>query len=657
MGAEDPVVAKAANTIRRVIQKVRLATPENFDELEGELLETMERHIPDLGDKFDALQDAADKGLALARKRVETLLAKREKEAAALERPRELLRELDQLINSFEEKALELKAAVGIEETGVNLKEVKLNTEDAQAVDSLLKQFDEHKSSFAKSYAEFVKGNLATLRAPTLPAELKAEYDKLVQKVTTVQKDALFAVAAAKESVKTALEKEKKERLERAKMELKDKLREASHPVLAAEEAVEKAEKEVEPFAKVKSDRSVEEMLALAKAADTSISLAQEAVKDAHGHFELPESDESDELINAELKSWLQAEAKRPELRLGQMERRLSRATQLLRLYRRFANKERFDELFKELEPQVVEKAKAAAANTSIISQVEVAIKDAEKCVEPFAKAVKMSLSEGESMAEEAATAVEGARLAFVEARKELRPIDEGLDEDIVKKLTEVIVPLVKRAELRLNSMERRITRASNLLAAFRSQAQKRAAERVKEVRPVALRIMAQVRDSRQISHDELFADFDADSSGAIDEAEFVSFFDIAASERPADQALELSEADVKSLFDSCSKDGVISKDTFMELAGAYMKVVKVTPLTAELSVTGSSRALRQLRLNEVLEVLEGPKQDGSAGILRVKAQPLPAKTGVQGWVTMVSTAGTVFLKACTADEVAKAKK
>merc|ERR1719464_585864 len=115
------------------------------------------------------------------------------------------------------------------------------------------------------------------------------------------------------------------------------------------------------------------------------------------------------------------------------------------------------------------------------------------------------------------------------EAKKELRPIDESLDEDLRKELTAALnVPEVKKAEMRLSSIDRRLIRAANLVTIFKADMKKKLLARVAGVRDTVAKVVNFNRQYRSLSPEELFGQFDTDDSGSIDEAEFMLFFDTA---------------------------------------------------------------------------------------------------------------------------------
>merc|ERR1719343_830754 len=87
-----------------------MATPENFGDLTVELSEELIQQAEELGDEEHLkLQDEADKGLIMGQKRVDQVLEKRQKEEEEAERPRELLKEYENLISDFEAKVAKCK--------------------------------------------------------------------------------------------------------------------------------------------------------------------------------------------------------------------------------------------------------------------------------------------------------------------------------------------------------------------------------------------------------------------------------------------------------------------------------------------------------------------------------------------------------------------
>jgi len=84
-----------------------------------------------------------------------------------------------------------------------------------------------------------------------------------------------------------------------------------------------------------------------------------------------------------------------------------------------------------------------------------------------------------------------------------------------------------------------------------------------------------------------------------------------------------------------------LSQEKLLELVRLFYKVIKKAVLTETMSI--KSKTLRRLEVGEVLEVLEGPKKDDAAGVMRVRCREV--NDSVIGWVTVAGNQGTIFLE------------
>lgn len=84
-----------------------------------------------------------------------------------------------------------------------------------------------------------------------------------------------------------------------------------------------------------------------------------------------------------------------------------------------------------------------------------------------------------------------------------------------------------------------------------------------------------------------------------------------------------------------------ITKDDFLRLIRYYMKAVKEIVITDTLAIK-ESKTLRRADIGEILEVLEGPVDEGNTDLRRVRAKAMA--DNVEGWVTVESTKGSQFL-------------
>lgn len=84
-----------------------------------------------------------------------------------------------------------------------------------------------------------------------------------------------------------------------------------------------------------------------------------------------------------------------------------------------------------------------------------------------------------------------------------------------------------------------------------------------------------------------------------------------------------------------------LNKERFVDLLRLFYHCVKGTVLTEDISI--KSKTLKKLQEGDVVEVLEGPKKEDVAGVLRVRCQATPE--GPAGWATVCGNQGTVFLE------------
>jgi len=96
-----------------------------------------------------------------------------------------------------------------------------------------------------------------------------------------------------------------------------------------------------------------------------------------------------------------------------------------------------------------------------------------------------------------------------------------------------------------------------------------------------------------------------------------------------------------------CPKDGKIGWCTLKDVTGtANLELARLLVCKSSIAITttfdiGAGKAIRKLEAGETLEILEGPEEDKSRGLIRVKAK---AKSDdKEGWVTMRGNAGTAY--------------
>jgi len=96
-----------------------------------------------------------------------------------------------------------------------------------------------------------------------------------------------------------------------------------------------------------------------------------------------------------------------------------------------------------------------------------------------------------------------------------------------------------------------------------------------------------------------------------------------------------------------CPKDGKIGWCTLKDAAGVpNLELARLLVCKSSIAITttfdiGAGKAIRKLEQGETLEILEGPEEDKSRGLLRVKAKA--TTDDKEGWVTMKGNQGTSY--------------
>merc|ERR1719271_472980 len=144
---------------------------------------------------------------------------------------------------------------------------------------------------------------------------------------------------------------------------------------------------------------------------------------------------------------------------------------------------------------------------------------------------------------------------------------------------------------------------------------------------------------AKKLTRDDVYKLFDPKKKDKVEETAFVKFYKTC--ELKAEEE-RMSEEDAQRLFNYLDADdeGRLTKEQFLNLIRRFMKCVKASVLTDDVST--KSKPMRRLQEGEVLEALTGP-QPAEEDIPRVKVKAMSDDT--EGWVTPVGNRGTVFVE------------
>jgi len=87
---------------------------------------------------------------------------------------------------------------------------------------------------------------------------------------------------------------------------------------------------------------------------------------------------------------------------------------------------------------------------------------------------------------------------------------------------------------------------------------------------------------------------------------------------------------------------GGIGKRRFQSFLQQYFVVLRGIALTDEFEIS-TAKTIRKAELDEVLELLEGPRADDALGVARIRAKSLT--DGLVGWISLKGNQGTPFLQ------------
>jgi hypothetical protein len=600
------------------------------------------KQAEELGDEEHLkLQDEADKGLIMGQKRVDQVLEKRQKEEEEAERPRQLLKEYENLISEFEAKVAKCK-----EEWSSN----SITPDDAPIIEEQLKQHKEDFQAFTQEVGQWMKAHSSEFSKPTTLEVVKKEHQAMSLRAGLVIRSSNDLRKRVEQESKKAIEEAKRVKMERIKEELRYKLEDISAPVNDAELLVKHMERLVDPFAKI---RLPDEMDEQAEQVESAIEIAKESMSTARKAARPSDDLEVEESMKADVEAWLKSETKRYTIRSGQLDRRIARAAQLVALWRKDVRKREDAKVLVTLKDEVVQKAKALTAE-EIMDPLEQVVQDAERVCQTLAVRGKPKVEDLRAMEDSAKAAVTSAQAALKQARQKLCPFDDTLGEKVKQELQLLIAPIVRAHEIRLVQAGQRVQRTEKMLLNFQAELKKVNATRCVKVKSAItrlLRLAALGEDDMRLSPEDLFNHIDTDSDGTISQDEWVSFLEAAQEtvrnmevDKTLIPLLQLLTSDFLLVFDDIciGLDRAVTKSTFLKLLPQYMQVLRATTMTEGINIA-TTKTIRQLRPGEYVEILDGPSQDPNLMVDRFQVRAV--EDNVVGWATYMGSGGSVYLK------------
>lgn len=669
---------KSTLAIRRVIQKVRLATPENFAELCSELEEILKQELTNTGAQVQRMKEESDKGIEQARKRIEQLTAQKRQEEEkrmaeenkrkeAEEYVKRLVQELCDLVDAAEKQAEKLKEIA----RPVEQLDSSHRVQDVEAASVAAEEAVELSKQMTKACTDFILAKGPEMKEaeaaqvvpgqPVPPSDTKQILAQLLQRINDCTHMAENTIKQARGAKAKAVQRAAAREATTAMQLLFDKYDRDSDNMLSR--------KEVLSYARGEFDFLV----------------PQDTMEGIWEHIVV----EGDRGVKRERFQWLRVAVGIAVERARDTRRREDRV-----------DKERvLVGLQEELKGKIKETAKW-------VDEADKDVGKAEKQVHSLSgKAKTKPSSELLVLADETDAMIEESRNTVSEAREQIDNLAKGVEKRFEADLQEFLRQEAKQLECRMGRMDSRIGRATNLSVRFRASAlQKRVAE-LEKLRAQALKVVRYHQKVKNLKQDDLFKAFDTDGDGEIDEQEWLDFFEAADKEivdielqlptstngaveseshleapeedganvdanansspeaqidtakpepikeaplqevkkEPTVERVELDPEQLSRLFSYLDEEGSgrISREVFSRLMRMYMKVVKEAVISNGMSIK-DKQIVRRLQVDEVIEVLEGPLRENSYDVLRIRGKAL--EDGETGWITVRGNQGSVFL-------------
>lgn len=626
---------KAVFMVRKVIQKVAAATPENLEALEKELEECLKEHLEDTGSQKDHMKSESDKCLDQAKKRIEMLNeAKRkaqekkeadEKKRQEMEqRAKELLMELSQLLDTAETGVERLKEVCAPLEQGDTQSQEEVD-QCAAAVEAAGTETRE----LVKNCMDFLVKNGPEMKDPPSAAvvgtsEIKQLMAKCLSRINECTKlsDALVAASRA---VQLAVARRATASQETSK--LKDLFNKYD----------------------VDGDQmlSKQEVLAFAKA-EFQLTLSVEVLDKLW-----PRIVEDQKGVLFE--------------RLHVLKCKLGMQRELLRDQRRKERREARDKVRAVLREQLDTKVQRVERD---VEAVEEAVVKVEKSLPPLEEEARKSMDVPARTAGCKAV-LQDARDVAGAVQQKIDDLPSGFEERHLEDVKDLLIPDLRVLSKRMARFDLRLRRIENLCRRFDSEVLQRQRSELYGARLFAVKVARLYAAQRSRNMQQLYSEMDASGDGVIDAQEFSLFFmsmergilDEASAKEvlpeppvpslpskpkaPRKSVLEpvqFTDELLSRLFKSLLAPGSnkLSEEAFAQIMRCYFKVVKEGPITSELQVTGTN-SLRQAKPDEVAELLEGPAEEPQMKVWRVRCRFMA--DGMEGFMTLRGTDGVAHLQ------------
>eukprot|EP00403_Amphidinium_massartii_P021773 CAMPEP_0178399264 /NCGR_PEP_ID=MMETSP0689_2-20121128/15192_1 /TAXON_ID=160604 /ORGANISM="Amphidinium massartii, Strain CS-259" /LENGTH=1213 /DNA_ID=CAMNT_0020020039 /DNA_START=145 /DNA_END=3785 /DNA_ORIENTATION=- len=494
----------ATLAVRRAIQKVQVATPDNFEAVTKELEDVLKQELH----KASALvqqkmKEDGDRILEQARKRVAQISESRRKEEEKRLEDEVQLKEAKELAFRLVKELTSriVMAEVQNAKLQQQLKSLQIGTQPVEAgscpvfsVEDINKAFEGiekayyHTKAALKLCTDFILSRGPEMQDPTpaqagaAPSEMKQMLAKLLQRINECTKSAEAAWARSYEV------EEAGSRIVRAYARTK-------HLKLT--------------FEKYDQDRdnmlSRKEVVTYAKG-EFDIIVPQEILENIFTHHcqEGERGIRSDRLLYVTMAIGAEREGRRDRKRKAE----------------RLAYEAVLGEMKASLSTKILKVSEAVDAADKELARLD-------KMVQPLnALARTLSPQEIEARADLADQAVRDAQSRLTDAQEQMNRLSLGFEQRFAADLQAFLDVEAKVSAMLLGRLHARLTRAGNLSKRFRQQAAIKMAAEQRRVRRAALRVVQFNQSLNRWTQSELIEQFDKDADGLVSDLDWVAFFE-----------------------------------------------------------------------------------------------------------------------------------
>jgi len=579
----------ATLAVRKVIQRLRMATQENYSQLRQELAEAQEKHLEEMGSQAEKVSAEGEKALQQAQERVEELKRKEEEDERWRQEQERMQKEESELVEKL------VKEASG----------------ETEAADTLL-------STAEESSKQIPEG------ADVEPEAIITSADVCIKSAEAAQ----ASLESASKSLEEKWDQVKKTHLrDKAGGELQDmriKLREGKRTIdkilASAKAAQERATRKSAAAKKLEVRKAKFDQVDCDGDGVLNLDEACAFAKSEYD-FELSEDTQQHIMRILEPISLEKFQRLRGMVAIAKSE---------FKAREKRAEEEERQRVFAEMKADIqsiLDEARVA------VGEAAAAASKAEDTVKPLNHMEEVTKDGIQEVVETTEGFVKEAEESLQTATDKMQTAEEKCSgSDGLLEFTMREMPPLKAQQM---AAVGQVEYVRGAIQHAQGRAIQKAYAELEEHRSQAATAMRAFMNAEKKSGEDLFTHVVGDGS-VLDKEKWIAFLG-------GLPDMNLSTEQVDKLFSHVAgeENADLSQEAFVHMLRAYFKCINRTVMNEELSI--KSKQVKRLDVGEILEALEGPSKDDGAGVIRYRCQSMTDKA--MGWVTVAGNQGTSFLE------------